>query len=121
MELNRIIYPYTRVFSTFSWATFIKLLSEYIQLAEEIHHLPFLFQQFGRTPLYLAMENGHVEAAELLIRSGATVDEKDNVGETAYVYFYLYFYLKEMKMFTQLFKVVKFNASMLNCVTLKYQ
>ena len=35
---------------------------------------------WGRTPLQLAAENGHVAAAEFLLSKGAAVDAKDNWG-----------------------------------------
>ena len=39
----------------------------------------FFYQQSGKTPLHLALEKGHVEVANLLIKSGAKLNGKDKV------------------------------------------
>ena len=36
----------------------------------------------GRTPLFIASEKGHVDAARLLLDKGAEVDKADEDGET---------------------------------------
>jgi len=38
--------------------------------------------RFGATPLHLACQQGHLEAAKLLLSAGAPVDARDSYGNT---------------------------------------
>jgi ankyrin repeat protein len=42
-----------------------------------------LSPQYGRVPLQLAAERGHINAVELLLREGASVESTDYSGSTA--------------------------------------
>ena len=48
------------------------------------------FLQKGRTPLHLASNNGHVDAARHLLERGANVEAKDLVSVCVYKYIYIY-------------------------------
>ena len=46
----------------------------------------FLHAQDGQTPLLLALQNGHVEIAQLLMEKGANIEAMDEVHFMANVY-----------------------------------
>jgi ankyrin repeat protein len=38
--------------------------------------------RFGQTPLYMSVQNAHIDACEFLIKRGARLDNKDEFGRT---------------------------------------
>jgi len=62
----------------------LELLSEMIKLRPEVVNKPGA--EMNSTPLFVAMKQCHIEAADLLIQAGAKVDHKNKDGETALMY-----------------------------------
>ena len=45
------------------------------------HLFSSLFQQYGRTPLYVASDEGHINVVESLVKAKADLDKADEVSE----------------------------------------